>query len=73
MNPGPSPSQGPSPDENTRLILQAIAENKDEVKGVKYQVDCVQRELGILREEIAFIKSKVDGLKYGQEITIFSG
>lgn len=58
----------PGPDENTRLILQAIAETKDEVKGVKYQVDCVQRELGSLREEIASIKSKVDCLEYGQEV-----
>ncbi|KAH3773009.1 hypothetical protein DPMN_174357 [Dreissena polymorpha] len=64
MNPGPDPSS----DENTQLIIQAIAETKNEIKGVRQQVNCVQKELGYLREEIVAIKSKVDYLEHRQEI-----
>ncbi|KAH3738562.1 hypothetical protein DPMN_045200 [Dreissena polymorpha] len=53
-NPGPAPS----PDENTQLILQAIAETKNEIKGVRNQVNCVQKELGYLTEKLVALKSK---------------
>jgi hypothetical protein len=69
-NPGPGPGtkSGHRPDENTRLILNAIEETKEEVKYVKNQVDCVKNEIGCLREEIVSIKSKVESLEYGQEV-----
>ncbi|KAH3700163.1 hypothetical protein DPMN_075134 [Dreissena polymorpha] len=55
-------------DDNTRRILQAIADTKEEVKSVKRSVQGVQQELENIKEELKIIKSKVDCLEYSHEV-----